>query len=78
MRKRKGDGSMTVREMGALGGKANAACHDHEHFVKVGSRGGVRTKTLYGPEHYQRIGKLGGARLSFLVALGRAVESKTS
>jgi uncharacterized protein len=59
----RGEGGMTVREAGRLGGLIG------------GRKGGLAVKAERGVEFYQEIGKLGGQRVRDLIAAGRRAES---
>ncbi len=38
-----GDGKMTVKEAGHLGGEATSATHDHKFYENIGSEGGQKS-----------------------------------
>ncbi|WNL44111.1 KGG domain-containing protein [Dyella sp. BiH032] len=74
MTKQKGQGDMSVREAGRLGGEARKEELGPEGYSKLGKQGGEARKQELGPEGYSELGQKGGHRVRELIDKGKSAE----
>lgn len=69
-----GNGGMSVREAGRMGGQTRREQLGPAGYSELGKLGGEARKEQLGPAGYSRLGHLGGQRVRELVEKGRQAE----